>query len=72
MQTAMCFLQKYFCLMGDLQGPLQNKHTMLHQISNPKERKIAQAEGSLPTSIKEKETYWLRRAGSPLHHNAVK
>eukprot|EP00983_Pelagomonas_calceolata_P127668 1161429-Pelagomonas_calceolata.AAC.7 len=31
-----------------------------------------QAVGSLPASIKEKETHWLRRAVSPLHHKAAK
>eukprot|EP00983_Pelagomonas_calceolata_P086222 1156720-Pelagomonas_calceolata.AAC.5 len=31
-----------------------------------------EAEGTLPASIKEKETHWLRRAVSPLHHEAAK
>eukprot|EP00983_Pelagomonas_calceolata_P083942 1156261-Pelagomonas_calceolata.AAC.2 len=33
-----------------------------------KRKKTAEAEEALPTSIKEKETHWLRRAVSPLHH----
>eukprot|EP00983_Pelagomonas_calceolata_P012465 399568-Pelagomonas_calceolata.AAC.3 len=31
-----------------------------------------QAEKTLPSLIKEKETHWLRRAVSPLHHKATK
>eukprot|EP00983_Pelagomonas_calceolata_P085918 1156651-Pelagomonas_calceolata.AAC.2 len=37
-----------------------------------KKRKTTQAEETLPTSIKEKETHWLRRAVSLLHHKATK
>eukprot|EP00983_Pelagomonas_calceolata_P031534 989126-Pelagomonas_calceolata.AAC.1 len=37
-----------------------------------KKRKPTEAEGSLPTSIMEKETHWLRRVVSPLHHKGVK
>eukprot|EP00983_Pelagomonas_calceolata_P024151 759585-Pelagomonas_calceolata.AAC.1 len=29
-----------------------------------------QAQQTVPASIKEKETHWLKRAGSPLHHKA--
>eukprot|EP00983_Pelagomonas_calceolata_P061974 1147076-Pelagomonas_calceolata.AAC.3 len=36
------------------------------------ERQTTQAVETLPTSITEKETRWLRRAVSPLHHKAVK
>eukprot|EP00983_Pelagomonas_calceolata_P127062 1161364-Pelagomonas_calceolata.AAC.2 len=37
-----------------------------------KKRKKLQAGKTLPTSIKEKETHWLRRAMSPLHHRATR
>eukprot|EP00983_Pelagomonas_calceolata_P039226 1137083-Pelagomonas_calceolata.AAC.1 len=38
----------------------------------PKKRKIAPAEETPPTSLKEKERHWLRRAVSPLNHKATK
>eukprot|EP00983_Pelagomonas_calceolata_P057754 1145204-Pelagomonas_calceolata.AAC.4 len=42
-------------------------------LSQPKKRKeTTYAEKTLPTSIKEKETHWLRRAVSPLQHKAKK
>eukprot|EP00983_Pelagomonas_calceolata_P011710 377284-Pelagomonas_calceolata.AAC.1 len=34
-----------------------------------KTRKTTQAEDRQRTSLEEKETYWLRRAVSPLHQN---
>eukprot|EP00983_Pelagomonas_calceolata_P080083 1154984-Pelagomonas_calceolata.AAC.3 len=37
-----------------------------------KKRKNRQAEETLPTSIKERETHWLRRVVSLLHHKATK
>eukprot|EP00983_Pelagomonas_calceolata_P100515 1158577-Pelagomonas_calceolata.AAC.2 len=43
----------------------------VHQTPENK-RKATKAEEDLPTSIKEKETHWLRRAVSPLRHKAVK
>eukprot|EP00983_Pelagomonas_calceolata_P087196 1156901-Pelagomonas_calceolata.AAC.1 len=36
-----------------------------------KERKTMWAEETLPTPIKEKETHWLKRAGSLLHCKAI-
>eukprot|EP00983_Pelagomonas_calceolata_P047735 1140769-Pelagomonas_calceolata.AAC.10 len=37
-----------------------------------KQHRHCLAEKTLPTSIKEKETHWLRRVVSPLHHDATK
>eukprot|EP00983_Pelagomonas_calceolata_P016562 523028-Pelagomonas_calceolata.AAC.1 len=47
--------------------------TIFHSTSSGnKKRKTTQAEETLPTSVKEKETHWLRRAVTLLHHKATK
>eukprot|EP00983_Pelagomonas_calceolata_P063167 1147610-Pelagomonas_calceolata.AAC.2 len=36
-----------------------------------KEKKTTKAWGKLPTPTREKEKCWLKRAGSPLHHDEI-
>eukprot|EP00983_Pelagomonas_calceolata_P009989 323992-Pelagomonas_calceolata.AAC.2 len=46
--------------------------TCARMVISAKKRLDKNAEENLPTSMKEKEAHWLRRALSPLHHKYSK
>eukprot|EP00983_Pelagomonas_calceolata_P071431 1151233-Pelagomonas_calceolata.AAC.3 len=51
-----------------LRTHMHPKHRLGKARKERKKRKTMQAEKTLPTSIREKEKHWLRRAINPLHH----
>eukprot|EP00983_Pelagomonas_calceolata_P022194 697964-Pelagomonas_calceolata.AAC.1 len=58
-------------VVGILASYIENSVAKAKKRKRKRKEKLRRQE-TLPISIKEKETYWLRRDVSPLHHKATK